>query len=367
MWISKLTVQNCRIITQAELRLSPSVNLLVGDNASGKSSVLEALSILARGRSFRTPRIQEVIHRGATDITVSAKLSTDNGHHYPIGISKSSQQTTIRINHADVKQQAELSSHLPLTVIHPNSVELLTGTPQGRRAFIDWIAFYSIPEFNSAWRHYQRALKQRNACLRDPKHRFALEQWTTQWIQWIPVLHQYRLQAVDNLVNELRTVTDLFASTGFPQLRLSTGFPQDIAVDNLEQIRHFIHSKRELELKQGFTLYGAHRVDLNITLEHVPAVRIASRGQLKLLAVGLLLARSQTLRQLQSSEPYGLLAIDDLASELDEQNQQALYNTLHTTRQQLIMTSTRYDKSLTDFIDVQMFHVKQGQVTLVSP
>lgn len=364
MWISKLNVQNCRIITHAELELSPTMNCFVGDNASGKSSLLEALSILARGRSFRTSRIQEVIHKGASNLTVSAKLSTDTGHHYPIGINKSTQQTQIRINHADVKQQAELSSHLPLTIIHPNSVELLTGSPQLRRAFIDWIAFYTIPEFNTAWRYYQRALKQRNVCLRDPKQRFALAQWTIQLIQWIPTLQRYRLQAVDNLKRELQNVTDLFTNTGYPQLQLSTGYPQDVAVDNLECLQQFIHSKREAELQQGFTLYGAHRVDLHITLDNVSAVRIASRGQLKLLAVGLLLARAKAVQPSHSLTPYGLLAIDDLASELDEQNQQALYNTLHTTRQQLIMTSTRHDAISAEFMNARVFHVKRGQITL---
>ncbi len=366
MWISKLTIQNCRVITQANLDLSPTVNAFVGDNAAGKSSVLEALSLLARGRSFRTPRIAEVIHRDTHEITVSAKLSTANGTEYPIGIRKTLHSTHIRINHADVQQQAELSSHLPLTLIHPGSIELLTGSPQIRRAFLDWIAFYLFPDFNNAWRHYQRALKQRNVCLRNPQQRYALEQWTQQLIKWIPVLQQYRLQALSVLESTLRNNEILFANTGYPQLQLSNGFPQGAAVDNSDVLHDFFHSKRDAEIKQGFTLYGAHRVDVSILLDNIPALRIASRGQLKLLAVGLLLARSQTLHDPQQpTSSYGLLAIDDLASELDEQNQQALYNTLHTTRQQLMMTSTRHDPRLAAFAQTRVFHVKQGQIILV--
>ncbi len=363
MWISKLTVQNCRIITEAQLELSTGTNILVGHNASGKSSLLEALCLLARGRSFRTPRINEVIHNQATEITVSAKLSTENGTVYPIGIRKTAHDTFIRINHADIPQQAELSLHLPLTLIHPGSIELLTGGPQIRRAFIDWIAFYLFSDFHSAWRQYQRVLKQRNACLRDPKQRFLLNHWTEQLITWIPVLHHYRSLALQSLEQALTTYMPLLTQQSYPQLRLSSGFPQEIAVDNADALLSFFHSKREMELKQGFTLYGTHRADLTIMLQNVVAVRIASRGQLKLLAVGLLLARTQAIQTSNNPElTRSVLAIDDLAAELDEQNQQALYNTLQQTRQQLILTSTRQDTLPTIFPEAKMFHVKHGVI-----
>lgn len=364
MWLSKLSVSHCRIITGAELELGQNANLLYGDNASGKSSLLEALAVLSRGRSFRTPRIAEVIQRGAPELTVSAKV--ENGltqGSYPVGIGKSPAVTRIRINHADILQQAELSAHIPLTLIHPGSVELITGSPAIRRGFLDWIAFYRFAEFNPTWRNYQRALKQRNACLRDPKQRYALGQWTQQMVALQPNLNRFRVQALAALNAALQETGALLEIIGLPHLHLTTGFPQGVDVQDETAVLHFFHEKLEQELKQGFSLYGAHRADLHILLDGVPAVRVASRGQLKLLAVGLLLAQSHAISE--QATKRGILAIDDLASELDEQNQQALYNALQTTQQQLLITGTRHDPMKQWGNDARVFHLKHGQVTVV--
>ncbi|MBO0612458.1 DNA replication/repair protein RecF [Thiothrix fructosivorans] len=361
MWISRLNVQHCRVIHSTALALSAHANVLYGDNASGKSSLLEALAVLSRGRSFRTPRIAEVITRGENELTVAA--SVEQGiilQSYPLGITKSAAETRIRINHADVQQQAELSTHVPLTLIHPGSVELLTGSPTARRAFLDWIAFYRFAEFNRAWRDYQRVLKQRNACLRDSKQRQALPQWTRQLIALQPILWRYRMDALTALQTVLQDCAELLSAVSYPQLVLSSGFPVGINPQDESQIAQFLSEKTEQECKQGFTLYGAHRADLHILLEGVPALRIASRGQLKVLAVALLLAQSHAIAD--NATKRGIIAIDDLASELDEQNQQALYNTLRTTQQQLIITGTHHQPLKNWVADAQAFQVKHGQV-----
>jgi DNA replication and repair protein RecF len=126
------------------------------------------------------------------------------------------------------------------------------------------------------------------------------------------------------------------------------------------RLKQFFRDKAEQELKQGFSLYGAHRADLHILLDGIPAVRVASRGQLKLLSVGLLLAQSHAIAD--DATKRGIIAIDDLASELDEQNQQALYNTLRTTQQQLLITGTHHQPMKNWVVDARVFHVKHGQV-----
>lgn len=363
MWLSRLTVSHCRIIASTELELAAHANVLYGGNASGKSSLLEALAVLSRGRSFRTPRIAELIQRGESELTVSAKVENGvAGGSYPVGVSKGIQTTRIRINHADVQQQAELSSHIPLTLIHPGSVELVTGSPSLRRAFLDWIAFYRFADFNQAWRNYQRILKQRNTCLRDPKQRYALGHWTEQLITLQPILYRYRVQALAALQVDLETSDGLLMNLGIPHLQLSNGFPANIDAEDIPGLQQFFRQKVEQELKQGFSLYGAHRADLHILLEGVPAVRVASRGQMKLLAVALLLAQSHAAAD--DAAKRGIIAIDDLASELDEQNQQALYNTLRTTQQQLIITGTHHEPLRNRFADARVFHVEQGKASL---
>jgi DNA replication and repair protein RecF len=364
MWLSRVAINSCRAIVRAELELAQQANILYGDNASGKSSILEALAVLSRGRSFRTPRIAEVIRRGEQELSVSARVEDGliQGSHYPAGISKTASATRIRINHADVQQQAELSAHIPLTLIHPGSVELVTGSPALRRAFLDWIAFYRFQDFNLGWRTCQQVLKQRNACLRDPRQRYALDHWTQQLIALQPTLYRYRLMALEALQSALQTAQPLLDAVGQPRLQLTSGFPGGIDAQDTGHLHSFFQSKVETELKQGFSLYGAHRADLHILLDGIPATRMASRGQLKLLAVGLLLAQSHAVSE--SDVKRGIIAIDDLASELDEHNQQALYNVLHDTRQQLIITGTRHEPLLTGLRQARVFHVKHGHVSL---
>lgn len=364
MWLSRMTVGGCRCITNAELELVQHANILYGDNASGKSSLLEALSVLSRGRSFRTSRIAELISQGEETLTVSARVEDGlfTGNDYPVGISKTTIATRIRINHADVLQQAELSAHIPLTLIHPGSVELVTGSPALRRAFLDWIAFYLFQDFNLLWKNYQQVLKQRNTCLRDVRQRYALTHWTQQLAGLQPALYRYRKMAMTALQAALNISQALLNAIGEPQLQMTSGFPQGVNVQNADDLKHFYQAKAEAELRQGFTLYGGHRADIHILLDGVPATRIASRGQLKLLAISLLLAQSHAISETEGKR--GIIAVDDLVSELDEHNQQSLYAVLHKTQQQLIITGTRPEPLSKGMQDARVFHVEHGNIHL---
>lgn len=361
MWLSRLGVRNCRRIAEAELALGRHANILYGGNAAGKSSLLEALSILSRGRSFRTPRTAEVLRRGASELQVTGTVEEGvAGSGYPVGISKGGQHTRIRINHADVAQLAELSSHLPLTLVHPGAIELLSGSPAGRRALLDWIAFYRNPSFHGIWRQYQRALYQRNACLRQPDQRYALPYWTEQFASLQPALWQQRQNALADLQAALPVAAPLLASLGELQLVLASGFPAQVDASDAGQVLAFLTSRQAQELQQGLCLYGAHRADLRILLDGEVAARVASRGQLKLLAISLLLAQSHAIAV--DANKRGIIALDDLAAELDGSNRQNLYDVLYATQQQLLLTATHPEPWHRHFAHAQVFHVEQGRV-----
>jgi len=241
VWLQQIAIQHCRVIQQGELNLSPTVNFLTGANGSGKSSFLEALCVLSRGRSFRTHRINEVISQQAEALTVTGKLANEAlASSYRLGIAKQRNgETRIRINHADVGQQAELSRHLPLTLIHPDSIDLIAGSPIHRRSLLDWLAFYRESEFQQEWKNYQRILKQRNACLRDPKQRYALADWTRQLIQAQPKLYRFRLYATEALEVALASVDLLYSAIGLINVRLHTGFPAQVDPTDVDALQQF--------------------------------------------------------------------------------------------------------------------------------
>lgn len=366
VWLQQIAIQHCRVIQQGELNLSPTVNFLTGANGSGKSSFLEALCVLSRGRSFRTHRINEVISQQAEALTVTGKLANEAlASSYRLGIAKQRNgETRIRINHADVSQQAELSRHLPLTLIHPDSIDLIAGSPIHRRSLLDWLAFYRESEFQQEWKNYQRILKQRNACLRDPKQRYALADWTQQLIQAQPKLYRFRLHATEALEVALASVDLLYSAIGLINVRLHTGFPAQVDPTDVDALQQFFQERQEQELRYGVSLFGAHRGDLLITINGEPAVRHASRGQLKLLGIALLLAQSEAISTRDTKR--GIVAIDDLAAELDVDNQYLLAQVLQKTQKQLLITGTR--QSLPEFLppDAHLFHVEQGQIHLVN-
>lgn len=368
MHLEQITIENCRSIRQSTLSLSPWINFIRGDNAAGKSSVLEAIHILSTGRSFRTPRIQEVIQHGKSHVLVAAKLIPESysptyPQGYPLGIQKTARTTHIRINHQDVKQQSELSRHLPFAIIHPETLSLITGGPTVRRALVDWVAFYRSTEFHDLWRQYQRILQQRNACLRDSAQRYALSYWTEQLVKLVPILHKKRLETLKWLGLGLDRYKHLIASMGILELKLTSGFPAYLDTTQPQEMLYFLKSKEQQEIAQGFTLYGAHRVDLHIQLAGQLAERVASRGELKLLSIAFLLAKSYAIAD-QAPE-RGLIGVDDLAAELDDTNQILLYETLLTTQQQLVITGTRLPTLLNlAATQAHLFKVQHGVVTL---
>lgn len=359
MLLEQLSINHCRIIDSADLDLSPNVNLICGDNGSGKSSILEAVAILSRGRSFRTARIVDVIKHDCEHLLIRAKTK-DADNTFNIGIQKSRTSTRIRVNQQDINTQSALSRYLPVTIIDPNSIELVTGSPSLRRSYIDWIAFYLFPEFHKVWQNYQRVLKQRNLCLRVPSYLSALPVWTDELIKAQIRIQDYRERSLQVLTPQLEILSNQLMGDHEIGLKLTTGFAQAMDL-SVESQRAFYLEKRETEIKSARTLSGAHRADLHILFNQELAQRSASRGQLKLIAIAMLLSQSRSIDTTNTLK--GIIAIDDLAAELDGENKHKLLATLRGLQQQLLLTTTQ-PELLPLAPEDRMFHVKHGDVSL---
>jgi DNA replication and repair protein RecF len=361
MWIETLSVNNCRLLTDVSLDLSPYFNIIIGENASGKTSLLESLNILSSGRSFRTSHILDVITHQKDSVLVSAKIN-DDGTYSQVGIEKSHKKTKIRINKVDVFSQAELSLHCPITVIHPDSIHLITGSPTVRRSYIDWLAFYLFPVFYGKWKKYKHILKQRNLCLKSKKHRYALQSWTNELVALQPEINNYRLKAVKTLTPILKKISNELLGDIKVDLIFKSGFPADLDL-NKKSLLTYYANKEDYDLKLQRTTAVVHRADIIIQLNGKPAHESASRGQLKLLAITLLLAQSNAINTSRSVK--GILLIDDLAAELDKKNKKQLLKFISELAQQIIITSTKAIEMKT--LKGKMFHVKHGDIEEVHP
>lgn len=360
MWIESLTVKNCRLISDIKIDLSPSVNILYGENASGKTSLLEAIYILSTGRSFRTHQITDVISHKTSSILVSGEIRDTRKPITHLGIEKSIKETKIRIDRQNIFSQAKLSTYLPVTVIHPSSTYLITGGPSIRRSFIDWMAFYLFPDFQSIWKKYKHILKQRNLCLKDPKHRFSLQKWTEELVLHQPEIIDYRKKVLDLFKPIVTTVFSELLINDDLDVLLKSGFPIETNIDT-ESLLSFYNKKEKYDLKMQRTTAGVHVADFSITSNKIALAKIASKGQLKLLTTALLLAQSIAIQKPKNRK--SVILIDDLSSELDAENEANLLNYLFNLEQQIIITSI--SKDISSCIDNRMFHVKHGEYNQV--
>jgi DNA replication and repair protein RecF len=308
-----------------------------------------------------------VINHQATSILCRSQLQhSSSKKNTKIGIEKTNSQTTIRINRESIKSQATLSKSLPITIIHPDSVNLITGGPAIRRAFIDWIAFYQAPNFYESWKQYKRILKQRNSCLRDSRQRYALPYWTEQLLTLQAPLHNYRLDALNSLNHCIEKYKDALWKDASLEVSLSTGFPSDVDIADTQALEKVFDSRLNNDIKSSKTFYGIHRSDLQILINNKPASQVVSRGQLKILSILLLISQSASVSTNDAEK--GIIAIDDLTAELDSDNRQRLLDLLIKTKQQLIMTTTPKGLDGIDLNSVEkhMFHVKHGAFTEIT-
>src|SRR5688572_1933202 len=166
MRIKSLGVRNLRLFSAADLGSFSQLNLIYGPNASGKTSLLEAIYLLASARSFRTSNMLELLRHGSDILRVTAKVVGTQGREIALGLERSRDSLLLRAGGKRVHRASELAQWLPAQIIHPESHQLISGGPKGRRRFLDWGVFHVEPGFQTLWRRYDKALKQRNASLR---------------------------------------------------------------------------------------------------------------------------------------------------------------------------------------------------------
>lgn len=354
MPLIKLDVFSLRNLDAVSFTPSPGLNFLIGANASGKSSLLEAIFILSRSRSFRTTQLKQAIQFNAEELIVSGLKQQGAGSLSTLGIRASHKDLTIRIDQMP-KQRADLAYALPVQLVQPKSYQLLDAGPQNRREFLDWGIFNQHPRFLFNWRCFSKALQQRNAVLK-MRQRGQLTVWDQQLADYGQVVNEYRQRYLEELQPFFLKLAAYFLECDDIELRFHPGWDQKQALLSI------LAEDVDRDLKYGFTHSGPHRADFSTYHNHRLAKDYLSRGQQKLLMLSLMLAQVALLNQHHPNQC--LILIDDPSAELDSANKAKLLKYLNDLGCQVFITAT----SLDDFGDVssldhyQVFHVKHGQI-----
>lgn len=351
----ELAGENLRNLQSFAIEPGPHLNLIVGDNAAGKTSLLEAIYILSLGRSFRASRLDDVVCTGKSSAWVRARVKEKaSAPTTRLGLARLRARTLCRIDGKTVTSAAEMASHLPVQILHPESHRLLNGSPANRRAFIDWGCFYQDTLFFPTWTRFRRALQQRNAALKRGSDRRTLSSIEHEYCASAQVIDSLRRAYVDSLRTNLTQLAPLWPSEHPWEIEYRRGWSQERTLpESLER-------EREQARRIGHSLAGPQRADLIIKSAGERVAMVYSRGQLKRAAAALLLAQTQTFEQ--TSDRQVLVLIDDLPSELDFEARKVLLSTLLSPRRQCFATAlSSSDLDLSQFDDSRMFHVKHGR------
>jgi DNA replication and repair protein RecF len=327
--------------------------LISGENASGKTSLLEALFFLGRGRSFRTGRNDSLIRAGRERLTVAGRVTDATGSH-AVGIRLGREGIEARFGGRPVQGLAELARRLPVQAIDPEVHRLVEGGPQERRRFLDWGVFHVEPAFVEVWRRYQRALRQRNAALRTGQKPAAVRAWDPELAEAGEIVAGYRQRYLTSLAPAVRYCGRRLLGSDL-DVGLLRGWPagKDLA-DCLEQ-------SFERDSVRGMTHVGPHRADVSIRLGGEVARERVSRGQQKLAASALLLGQLRCDAELGSG--VALLLVDDPAAELDSGNLSRLMDEVLDLPSQLVITALDAAQPVLMSLPAgARFHVERGTV-----
>lgn len=336
MPLVKLDIVGFRNLDPVGLDCATGLNLITGANAAGKTSVLEAIYFLSRGRSFRTPRIRDLLRQNERSLRVVAKVRAEIGSRPVVaGVAYDGIRSVARVDGEPVRTLAELTARLPVLLLNPDSHRLLDDGPQQRRRFLDWGLFHAEPGFWSVWRRYHGALRQRNAALRAGQPQRALAAWEGELAVAAERLDWLRRDFCQALAAELAPLLETLLGSQPVAIEYQRGWPKDRALAAI------LRDELDADRRQGHTRRGPHRADFTVRLDGEAATLQLSRGQQKLLVIALILAQARLYRLRR--EHACTLLIDDLPSELDPANRERVIRCLGEQAIQLFVTAIEDD------------------------
>ncbi|HYG06769.1 MAG TPA: DNA replication/repair protein RecF [Stenotrophomonas sp.] len=358
MLINRLTLHRFRRFDQIEWRPAPGLNFLVGDNGAGKTSLLEALHLMAYGRSFRGRVRDGLVRHGAEDLEVFVEWQEGveaGGHRRRAGLRHSGQAWKGRLDGEDVQQLGNLCAALAVVTFEPGSHALINGSGESRRRFMDWALFHVEPDFLGLWRRYARALKQRNVLLKQGGAAAVLDAWDRELSESGEVLTIRRRAYLERLQEKaVPLAAEIAPSLGMTGLTFQPGWRRhELSLSDALLLA------RERDRQYGYTSVGPHRADWLPEFSGLPSAQALSRGQAKLTALACLLAQAEDFADQRGEWP--VIALDDLASELDRQHQQRVLARLVAHHAQVLISATEAPH-LPAVGTPALFHVEQGAI-----
>lgn len=356
MKLDTLRIAGLRSLESVSLELPAGISVFIGANGAGKTSVLEAAYLLSHGRSFRAGTRDVLVRRGHSSLSVFAEVQSASGAVRRLGLGREGSRWSARVDGDTAASLGALVRECAVVCFEPGSHDLIAGSAEHRRQYVDWGLFHVEHDFIGQWRRYQRALKQRNALLRRGQADDALmEPWEIELAASGEAISAYRADYVAQVTPEVaRLAQALLPELGDVSLRYRRGWDEE------QSLADALAERRGRDIARGHTTAGPHRADFSVSFQRAPLREHLSRGQEKLTALACVLAQASLHAALVGDWP--VICLDDLASELDQEHQAWVVSQLVGHDVQVLVTGTELPAALEGRAS-SVFHVEHGRVT----
>ena len=353
MWISKIKINNFRNYNEQIIELDKNINLFYGENAQGKTNIIEAIFLGSMGKSFRTKKDSEMINLNSEKAQIEIeyeKEDRDGKIKIEIGNKKNIFHNSIKI-----KKLSELLGNINIVIFTPDDINILKGGPQNRRKFLDIMISQLKPNYMYHLNLYLKTIEQRNNYLRqireENKDENLLDIWDEKLVEHAEIIFNYRNEFIKKIKEKIKIIH-----------KEITNNKEKIEIEYLsecktkEEYLKLLKSRRKLDIIKGFTTKGIHRDDFVISINDKELSVYGSQGQHRTVILSLKLAELNIVKEEIGEEP--ILLLDDFMSELDKNRIKSFLDKIENT--QVIITCT--EKFEVENKNILIYNVKDGKV-----
>lgn len=328
--VSRISVRNYRKHAQYSVDIDPQTTLIVGPNGSGKTSIVEALYTAFQGSSFKTAD-SDAVSSGQDGFFVQVSMS--DGTTRTVSYDIDSKQREFVVN-GKTHRRLGYAQKIPIVLFEPNDLSMISGSPSRRRGFLDRIISQLEPNHTTNLSRYDRAMRQRNLLLKRGAHPNDLFAWNMTLSKYGSLIASRRQKYISRLNELLQERYDNISATSD---QVTITYSLDVKPENIQQyLLSHLDSNYERDKLLGYTTYGPHRDDFEITFNSKSAAAVCSRGENRSIVVSIKLIELDLIKD-QRGE-YPMLLLDDVLSELDDARQKSI---ITKTASQQIITSTK--------------------------
>ena len=353
MWINKVKIKNFRNYEDEEILLNKNINIFYGENAQGKTNIIESIFLCGMGKSFRAKKDNEMINFNFQNAVVEVDFNkSDRDGKIKVELSD---KKNIYLNGIKLKKLSDLLGNINLVIFTPDDISILKGSPQNRRRFLDIMISQLRPNYINILNLYLKTLEQRNNYLRqikeEGKDENLLDIWDEKLAEYAINICKYRTEFIEKIKNKIKKIHNEI-----------TEEKEEIEIEYITQCvdkKYFLDvlkERRKLDIIKGFTTKGIHRDDFNIFINKKEVGIYGSQGQNRTVMLSLKLAELNVVYDEIGEKP--ILLLDDFMSELDEKRRKSFLENIEDT--QVIITCT--EKLTLANLENFSYNVKNGKI-----